>query len=57
MFASDVTADPLLPVGGRVPVRRATVSSDLLDRNAASPERTAWWLARLERVHTLLAAA
>ncbi|WP_404560634.1 o-succinylbenzoate synthase [Curtobacterium sp. AB7] len=57
MFASDVTADPLLPVGGRVPVRRATVSAGLLDRNAASPERTAWWLARLERVHAVLSAA
>lgn len=57
MFASDVTADPLLPVGGRVPVRRVAVSADLLDRNAASPERTAWWLARLERVHALLAAS
>ncbi len=57
MFASDVTADPLLPVGGRVPVRRATVSAGLLDRNAASPARTAWWLARLERVHAVLSAA
>lgn len=57
MFTSDVTADPLLPVGGRVPVRRVSVSSELLERNAASPERTAWWRARLERVHALLAAS
>ncbi|MFJ4074875.1 o-succinylbenzoate synthase [Curtobacterium sp. NPDC089991] len=57
MFASDVTADPLLPVGGRVPVRRVAVSADLLDRNAASPERTAWWLSRVARVHAVLAAA
>lgn len=57
MFASDVTASPLLPVAGRVPVRRVEVSRDLLERNAASPERTAWWLARLARVHALLAAA
>ena len=57
MFGSDVTADPLLPVDGRVPVRRAAVSRDLLERNAASPERTAWWRARLERVHALASAA
>lgn len=57
MFTSDVTADPLLPVGGRVPVRRVSVSPELLERNAASPERTAWWLSRLARVHALLAAS
>lgn len=56
MFTSDVTADPLLPEAGRVPVRRAEVSRELLERNAASPERTAWWLARIERVHGVLAA-
>ncbi len=57
MFTSDVTTTPLLPVGGRVPVRRADVSPELLDRNAASPERTDWWFRRLERVHAVLAAA
>ena len=57
MFTSDVTASPLLPVAGRVAVRRAEVSRGLLERNGASPERTAWWLARLARVHALLAAA
>jgi len=56
MFTSDVSADPLLPVDGRVPVRRASVSRELLEQNAAAPERTAWWRARLERVHALLAA-
>ncbi|MCC8908500.1 o-succinylbenzoate synthase [Curtobacterium sp. GD1] len=55
MFTSDVSAAPLLPVDGRVPVRRVEVDQDLLERNAASPERAAWWLARLERVHALLA--
>ncbi|MGN8051298.1 o-succinylbenzoate synthase [Curtobacterium sp. 22159] len=57
MFTADVTASPLLPVGGQVPVRRADVSAELLQRHAASPERTAWWRARLERVHALLATA
>ncbi|MCS5523424.1 o-succinylbenzoate synthase [Curtobacterium flaccumfaciens pv. oortii] len=56
MFAGDVTADPLLPVGGRVPVRRVDVAPELVERSAASPERTAWWRARVARVHALLAA-
>ncbi|PYY59026.1 O-succinylbenzoate synthase [Curtobacterium sp. MCSS17_011] len=56
MFAGDVTADPLLPVGGRVPVRRVDVATELVDRYAASPERTAWWRERLARVHARLAA-
>jgi o-succinylbenzoate synthase len=56
MFAGDVTTDPLLPVGGRVPVRRVDVARDLVERSAASPERTAWWRARVARVHALLAA-
>lgn len=56
MFAGDVTADPLLPVGGRVPVRRVDVAPDLVERSAASPARTAWWRARVARVHALLAA-
>ncbi|PZE70382.1 MULTISPECIES: o-succinylbenzoate synthase [unclassified Curtobacterium] len=57
MFAGDVTTDPLLPVGGRVPVRRVDVALELVDRYAASPERTAWWRARVARVHAVLAAA
>lgn len=56
MFAGDVTTDPLLPVDGRVAVRRVEPDGELLDRWAAAPERTAWWEARLRRVHALLAA-
>lgn len=57
MFAGDVTADPLLPVGGRVPVRRVDVAPESVERYAASPERTAWWRERVARVHAVLAAA
>lgn len=57
MFAGDVTTDPLLPVGGRVPVRRVDVAAEQVERYAASPERTVWWRARVARVHDLLAAA
>ncbi len=56
MFAADVTADPLFPVGGRIPVRRVDVDHDRLERHAASPDRTAWWLDRVRRVHAALAA-
>ncbi|WP_258374345.1 o-succinylbenzoate synthase [Curtobacterium sp. MCBD17_032] len=56
MLTGDVTADPLLPVDGRIAVRRVEADTALLDRWAASPERTAWWEARLGRVHAVLAA-
>jgi O-succinylbenzoate synthase len=44
----------LLPKDGQIDVRRIDVSPDLLDRYAASGDRTNWWLARLKRVHALL---
>jgi O-succinylbenzoate synthase len=56
MFSGDVTSDPLLPVDGRIAVRRVEPDTALLERWAAPPERTAWWQARLRRVHALLAA-
>lgn len=54
LLAADVTREPILPVGGSIPVRRVTPDPDLLDRYAASAERRDWWLARLERCHALL---
>ena len=56
LLAADVTRAPLLPVDGAIDVRRVDPDPALLDRYAADPERTAWWLARLERCHALLAA-
>ena len=56
LLAADVTRAPLLPVDGAIPVRRVDPDPALLDRYAADAERTAWWLARLERCHALLAA-
>lgn len=56
MFTADVSVAPLLPEDGHVAVRRAEVSRELLERHAASPERTAWWRERVARVHALLAA-
>ncbi|MBC7517667.1 MAG: o-succinylbenzoate synthase [Microbacteriaceae bacterium] len=56
LLAADVCRSPLLPVDGYIPVWRPNVDPELLHQNAVSPERTAWWLARLERCHELLAA-
>jgi O-succinylbenzoate synthase len=55
LLAADVTRHPVLPVGGSIPVRRVVPDADLLERYAASPERRDWWLARITRVHALLA--
>jgi o-succinylbenzoate synthase len=56
LLAADVTPEPLLPVDGRIPVRRVVPDPVLLDRFAASVERRDWWLARLSRCYALLAA-
>jgi O-succinylbenzoate synthase len=55
LLAADVTAHPLLPREGRIPVDRVDADPDLLARWAASPGRRDWWLARLERCSELLA--
>ncbi|POH65332.1 O-succinylbenzoate synthase [Cryobacterium zongtaii] len=55
LLAADVTHEPLLPVDGSIPVRRVVPDADLLDTYAASSERRDWWLARITRVHALLA--
>jgi O-succinylbenzoate synthase len=56
LLAEDVTAEPLLPVDGAIPVHRVVPDAALLDQHAASPERRDWWLARLARTHALIAA-
>lgn len=56
LLATDVTDEPLHSVNGRLDVRRVIPSERLLTENAASAERTAWWLDRLERCYGLLEA-
>ncbi|GAA2074224.1 o-succinylbenzoate synthase [Pseudolysinimonas kribbensis] len=56
LFERDVVADPLVPVDGAIPVTRPVPDADALDALAAPPERTTWWLDRLERCHALLAS-
>ena len=55
LLAADVTAEPLLPVAGNIPVRRVQVSDALLEQHAADAERTLWWQQRLERCYAQLA--
>ncbi|MEQ1736250.1 MAG: o-succinylbenzoate synthase [Rhodoglobus sp.] len=54
LLAADVTDASLTPVDGSIPVRRVVPTSALLDEHAATSERTAWWLARLERCYNAL---
>jgi O-succinylbenzoate synthase len=59
LLASDLTDPPLRPQDGRLSVRR--VAPDLQALVAASeaidPDRAAWWLDRLSRVHGVSAQA
>ncbi|MHA7154025.1 o-succinylbenzoate synthase [Arthrobacter sp. TMN-50] len=54
LMRGDVTANPLVPDGGWLPVGQVQVSEELLERHAADPQRTAWWLDRLDRVGGIL---
>ncbi|KQQ03727.1 MULTISPECIES: o-succinylbenzoate synthase [unclassified Rathayibacter] len=54
LLAADVTERPLRPVDGTIAVERVEVSEDLLARHAVSPERLAWWRARLRDSYALL---
>lgn len=54
LLDGDVTTTSLVPEGGSIPVARPELSAPLLDRYAASPERTVWWRERVARCHALL---
>ncbi|MCU1437577.1 MAG: menC 1 [Naasia sp.] len=56
LLAADVTASPLVPVGGSIPVGRVEPDADLLARHRADADRRAWWAARIERCRALLEA-
>ncbi|WP_353952720.1 o-succinylbenzoate synthase [Knoellia sp. S7-12] len=47
LLDGDVTAESLVPVDGKLPVRRVAADPGLLDRHAASPERVQWWRERV----------
>lgn len=56
LFEADVSDAPLLPLDGQIAVRRGVPDPARLAALAAPPDRAAWWRARLERCHAVLAA-
>ena len=54
LLGGDIVDSPLVPVNGEIELREVDPSEELLEKYAASPERTAWWLERLERCRQLL---
>jgi O-succinylbenzoate synthase len=56
LMESDISANPLTAVAGRITPREVEPDVALLDKYRASAERTQWWLARLERCFELLEA-
>ncbi len=56
LLSDDVATEPLVPVGGVLPVRDVEPDPAALARLAAPPGRVAWWRERLTRVHALLGA-
>ncbi|MFF1571503.1 o-succinylbenzoate synthase [Leifsonia sp. NPDC058292] len=57
MFEQDVADEPLLPVGGSIPVVRPTVSTARLDALAADAERRDWWIDRIRRCYRVVERA
>lgn len=49
LLAGDIVRDSLKPVGSRLEVKVVEPEIELLEKWAASPERTKWWSDRLQR--------
>jgi O-succinylbenzoate synthase len=56
LLSLDVAVEPLVPVDGRIGVRRVVPNERVFVDYAAAPERDAWWRERLGRAHALLAS-
>jgi o-succinylbenzoate synthase len=57
LLAADVTAAPLAPCDGRLPVRPVAADPGRLASLAAPADRRAWWVDRLRRCHAVLAGS
>ncbi len=57
LLRGDVTAEPLVPDGGRLAPRPVVADEDLLARWAAPPERATWWRSRVAAAHAHLDAS
>ncbi|MDQ4051744.1 MAG: o-succinylbenzoate synthase [Actinomycetota bacterium] len=53
LLTDDPVAESLLPVDGKLPVRRSVVDDEAVARLAAAPDRVAHWEARLAEVRAL----
>ena len=49
LLDGDIVQDSLKPVGSRLEVKVVEPEIELLEKWAAGPERTKWWLDRLQR--------
>ena len=49
LFEGDIVKDSLIPIESRLDVKVSDPDPELLERFAASPERTSWWESRLAR--------
>ncbi|MGZ0712879.1 o-succinylbenzoate synthase (plasmid) [Coraliomargarita sp. W4R53] len=56
LFTSDVAVPSLAPQGGSLLVGRVSPDAALLDQNAASGERDAWWRERITRCYSVLSS-
>ncbi len=54
LMAGDVAADPLVPQGGSLAIRRPDPDPALLDQHRAGPDREQWWRDRVTACHKLL---
>ena len=54
LLGGDVVTNPLVPIDGRIEVRRVEPDQELIDRYRAPKDREDWWHARLERCLRLL---
>lgn len=54
LLDGDVATEPLLPQGGRLPVRRAILDEAKLSEFAATTDRVKWWRDRITRCRALL---
>lgn len=54
LLKADVVAKPLTQVNGKIEIRSVEPDQELIKEYEASPERRAWWLARIERCSELL---
>ena len=54
LLDGDVTAAPLVPEHGSIPVRRPVLDPSRLERYRAAPDRVEWWHDRLIRTYALV---